>query len=43
MTWKDNLKMIAALIVIAIGLGCWWWLGYEGYTSPAQRVIIVNH
>ncbi|MEI6511492.1 MAG: hypothetical protein WCO25_05675 [Candidatus Uhrbacteria bacterium] len=42
MTWKEYAKMFAALAIITIGFGCWWWLNYEGYTGT-QRVIIVNH
>lgn len=39
---RETAKMIAALIVIAIGMCCWWWLSYEGYTKPTQRVILVT-
>lgn len=42
MKTKKKLKLVAALIVIATGAGCWWWLSFEGYTKPAQRVIIVQ-
>lgn len=42
MKTREKIKFIAALILIAIGGVCWWWLSFEGYTRPTQQVIIVQ-